>query len=73
MSAPSIDLANLPEVMTPAQLGAALGKSAEQLAYERYVRRGPVYVKYGVRVYYLRSDVLAFLKANRRDPAEQGR
>jgi hypothetical protein len=73
MSAPSIDLANLPEVMTPIQYGAAVDKSVDQLAYERHMRKGPPYVRYGRRIYYLRADVLAFLEANRHDPAQQGR
>jgi hypothetical protein len=72
VSVPSLDPSALPEIMTPPQLGAALGKSVEQLAYERYMRRGPAFVRYGRRIYYLRADVIAFLEANRHDPAEQG-
>jgi hypothetical protein len=68
VSVPSLDPSALPEIMTPPQLGAALGKSVDQLAHERCMRQGPAYVKYGSKVYYLRADVIAFLEANRRDP-----
>ena len=70
MSAPSIDLANLPEIMTPPQLGTAMDKSVEQLALERSLGTGPPFVKYGRRVYYLRSVGIAFWEANRKDRTE---
>jgi hypothetical protein len=63
---PAFDLTSLPEVMIPAQLGAVLDKSTDQLATDRYNGCGPAFVKYGSKVYYLRSDVIAFLMANRR-------
>jgi hypothetical protein len=68
VSAPSVDLANLPEIMRPAQYGAAVNKSVDQLAYERSSGKGPPFVRYGRSVYYLRSDVLSFLQANRHAP-----
>ena len=37
------------------------GTSEERLANDRYLGRGIPYVKYGSRVYYLRSDITAFL------------
>lgn len=64
------DLADLPAIMTPAQLGPVFGKSTQQLANERFFGRGLPYVRYGARIYYLRSDVIAFLQANRHDPAQ---
>ena len=70
MSAPSLDPSALPEILTPTQLGAALGKSVEQLASERSLGKGPAFTKYGRRVYYLRSDVIGFLEANRKDRTE---
>jgi hypothetical protein len=66
---PTIDLGDLPPVLTPKQLGDLLDKTTDALANERYFGRGPAYVKYGSRVFYLRSDVIAFLTANRHDPA----
>jgi hypothetical protein len=58
-------LAELPPVLTPTQLGLLLAKSADALAQDRYLRKGVPFVKYGSRVYYLRSDVIAFFAANR--------
>jgi hypothetical protein len=60
-----IALAELPPVMTPKELGGVLGKSTDALAQERWLRKGIPFIKYGSRVYYLRSDVAAFLAANR--------
>ena len=75
MSAPAVDpsdlLRGLPEIITPAALALLFDKSTDQLANERHAGRGPAYVKYGSRVFYLRSDVVAFLSANRRDPAPE--
>jgi hypothetical protein len=69
MSEPPVDLGDLldhlPPIMTPAQLGPLFGKTTQQMANERYFGRGPAFVKYGSRVFYLRSDVIAFLSANR--------
>jgi hypothetical protein len=67
---PTIDLSNLPEVMIPSQVGQVFNKSVDQLAFDRYRGRGPAYVKYGTKIYYLRSDLVAFLEANRHDPAQ---
>jgi hypothetical protein len=74
MSASPVDLGDLldhlPPVMTPVQLGQLFNKPLNVLANERYFGRGPAYIKYGSRVFYLRSDVIAFLAANRHDPAQ---
>jgi hypothetical protein len=70
MSPPPVDLGDLPAIMTPTQLAPVFGKSTQQMANERYFGRGPAWVKYGSRVFYLRSDVIAFLSANRHDPAQ---
>jgi len=58
-------LAELPPVLTPKQLAKLLGKSTDALAQERWLRKGIPFIKYGTRVYYLRSDVAAFFAANR--------
>jgi hypothetical protein len=68
---PSVDPANLPEIMTPAVYGSVVSKSTSQLAYDRYMGRGPAYVHYGRRVFYLRADVIAFLEDNRVIPAQK--
>jgi hypothetical protein len=52
-------------VLTPKHLGELLGKSGDALAQDRWLRKGIPFVKYGSRVYYLRSDVVAFFTANR--------
>jgi hypothetical protein len=71
-TAPAIDLGDLSdEILTPQQLSQLVGKSTDQLATERHLGRGPAYVKYGKKVYYLRSDVVAFLTANRREPGSR--
>ena len=64
---PPVDLGDLPAVMTAEQIGPIFNKSTQQLANERYFGRGLPYVKYGSRDFYLRSDVVAFLAANRHD------
>ena len=64
-----LDLGNLPEVIPPKQLAPVFFTTADRLANDRYHGRGLPYVKYGSRVFYLRSDVIAFLAANRHDPA----
>jgi hypothetical protein len=63
------DLLDLPPILKPEQLGQLFNKPLNVLANDRYFGRGPAYVKYGRSVFYLRSDVIAFLAANRRDPA----
>jgi hypothetical protein len=75
MSAPPVDLGDLldlPPILKPEQLGKLFNKSLEVLANDRYFGRGPAYVKYGRSVFYLRSDVIAFLTANRRNPTLVG-
>ena len=64
---PPPDLGDLPAVMTAAQIGAVFNKSAAQLANERFLGKGLPYTKVGARVFYLKSDIEAFLAANRRD------
>lgn len=54
-------LADLRPVLTAKQLGELLGKSGDALAQDRWLGKGIPFVKYGSRVYYLRSDVVAFL------------
>ena len=64
---PRIDaaLADIPAVLTPKQLGGLLEKSTDALAQERWLGKGIPFIKYGSRIYYLRSDVAAFFAANR--------
>ena len=66
---PPVDLGELPVIMTSQQLASVFFTTADRLANDRYHRRGVPYVKYGSRVFYLRSDVISFLAANRHDPA----
>lgn len=56
---------NLPDVLTPHELGELMRCSTQSLAQDRYLGRGVPFVKFGGRIRYLRSDVLAYLSANR--------
>ena len=69
MSVSPVDLGDLPPILKPEQLGQLLHKDLNVLANERHLGRGPAYIKNGRSVLYLRSDVIAFLTANRHDPA----
>jgi hypothetical protein len=61
-----IDLSTLPAVMNTTQLASVLGMTPAALAQDRYRYGSIPWVKLGRRrVRYLRSDVLAYLIANR--------
>jgi hypothetical protein len=62
---PRVDLSDMPAVMTAKQVGPFFNKSPEQLANERHLKKGLPYTKIGARVFYLRSDIEAYLAANR--------
>jgi hypothetical protein len=62
---PLPDLSDMPAVMDSKQAGPFFGKSAAQLANDRYLGQGLPYVKVGARVYYLRSDIETYLAAHR--------
>ncbi len=64
-------LADLSPVLTPKQLAGVLEKSTDALAQERWLGKGIPFIKYGGRIYYLRSDVAAFFAANRHASAQQ--
>lgn len=66
----SIPPVDFDEPLPAKKVAHFFGTSEERLANDRYLGRGIPYVKYGSRVYYLRSDVIAFLAANRHDPAQ---
>jgi hypothetical protein len=59
---------DLPAVATPEQVGPVLGKTQAALAQDRNRKRGIPYIKVGSRIRYLRSDVEAYLLANRVNP-----
>ncbi len=65
MAQHTIDLGDLPPVMTPKQLGDLLDKTTDALACDRYFKRGIPWTRVGSRIYYLRADVIKFLAANR--------
>jgi hypothetical protein len=58
------------EPFPPKKVAQLLYTSEERLANDRYLGRGLPYVKFGRSVFYLRSDVIAYLAANRHDPAQ---
>lgn len=53
------------ELMTPEELAAYLHASPGSLANDRYLGVGIPFVRVGRRIRYRRSDVIAFLEANR--------
>ena len=67
-SNPPVDI---DEPIPAKKVAQLLYTSEERLANDRYRGRGIPYTKHGTRVFYLRSDVTAYLAANRVDPAQQ--
>jgi hypothetical protein len=68
----SIDLGDLPPILTTKHLSQLLDKSLDSLAQERWLGKGIPFVKYGSRVYYLRDDVAAYLVTHRTNTEQQG-
>lgn len=61
--------ANAPEVMTPGEAAAFLEVTTETLYRWRKDNWGPPYSQVNPRIVrYLRSDLVAFLEAHRRQP-----
>jgi hypothetical protein len=59
------------EPFPPKKVAQLLCTSEERLANDRYLGRGIPHVKHGSRVFYLRSDVTAYLAANRVVPGQE--
>lgn len=57
----------LPPVSMPRHVASIIGTTESALSQDRYQHKGIPYTKVGKRVRYLRSDVIAFLAANRVD------
>jgi hypothetical protein len=55
----------LPPVATPKHLAEFLKTTEQNLAQDRYLRRGVTFTRIGRRIRYLRDDVLAYLEQNR--------
>lgn len=53
------------DILTAKQLAELIQTSEASLAQDRWRGRGVPFIKFGGRVRYLRSDVLAYLAANR--------
>ncbi|MDO0975981.1 helix-turn-helix domain-containing protein [Mycolicibacterium frederiksbergense] len=60
-----MDPADLPAVMTSAQLAEFLQSTAAAMAQDRYLGRGVPYTRIGRRVRYLKADVLKYLEDNK--------
>ena len=58
---------DLPDISTAKQLAELLQTTEAALAQDRYCGQGVPFIRIGRRVRYLKSDVLAFLAANRDD------
>ncbi|MGO3152364.1 MAG: helix-turn-helix transcriptional regulator [Galactobacter sp.] len=52
------------KLFTPPQLAEHFGVTVQKLAQDRYLGRGPKFIKLGHSVRYRESDVLAWLDAN---------
>ena len=59
------------EPFPPKKVAQLLDTSVDRLANDRHLRRGIPYVKHGSRVFYLRSDVTAYLAAHRVVPEQE--
>jgi hypothetical protein len=62
-------LDEMPDLLKPAEAAVLLRTTTNTLQQDRYLRRGVPYVKHGHRVLYMRKDIVAFLDANRCEPA----
>ena len=62
-------LDEMPDFLKPAEAAALLRTTTNTLQQDRYLRRGVPYIKIGGRILYARADILAFLVANRSEPA----
>jgi hypothetical protein len=70
------DTSSFSELMTPQETAKLRRCSTRKQEVERATGRGPAYIRDGARIWYRRSDVEAFLRANLRgaDPeARRGR
>lgn len=52
------------ELMTPEQLAEYLQVSPGTLANDRYLGRGPKFIRIGRQIRYRRADILAYLDEN---------
>ena len=52
------------ELLTPEEVAEYFGTSTRTLANDRYLGKGPRFIKLGKLVRYRRSDVLDFIDAN---------
>lgn len=59
------ELNDLPAVITPKQLADFISTTTAALSQDRYLGKGIPFTRIGSRVRYLRSDVAAYLAANR--------
>jgi hypothetical protein len=62
-------LDELPDLLKPAEAAKLLRTTTNTLQKDRYLRRGVPYIKCGHRVLYARADIVAYLTANRSEPA----
>jgi len=62
-------LDEMPELLKPAEAATLLRTTTNTLQQDRYLRRGAPYIKIGRRILYARADLLAYLVANRSEPA----
>jgi hypothetical protein len=59
-----LDPADLPPFLTPRETAKLRRTTINQLAQERYLGRGPKFIKDGRRILYSRNDILDYLARN---------
>lgn len=52
------------DLLTPEQLAEWLQVSPEKLANDRYLGRGPRFIRVGRKIRYARPDVITYLEGN---------
>jgi hypothetical protein len=65
----TMTLDTMPDLLKPTEAAKLLRTTTNTLQQDRYLRRGVPYIKVGHRVLYARNDILAYLTANRSEPA----
>ena len=65
----STEVATTKDTLTPEEAAEFIGSTPGTLSTWRCLGKGPVYVKSGRSVRYLRSDLEAYQQQNRIDPA----
>ena len=66
-----MEMSDLPELLTTVETSQVLRKAESSLIQDRWLGKGLPYVHVGRLVFYLKSDIIEFLHANRKVPAQE--